>query len=208
LAPPATEDCLVQLRADKYKGGTRIAEDVWDLAEHERRLADPDGYRPESCARCLHRGLHVLCYPVRLLLADGRAPTVRIVQYICARDDCGATWRILPAFLARHLWRSWPTVERTVLAKDTPARCDAPKVPERTKRRWRSRLASTARVLVVLLGTSGSAELAAIGNSVGLDASRAQVVAVHARAAATAPGFRLAALAALVDRLERGIRLM
>ena len=207
MAPPAAEECLVHARSGKYKGGTRIAEDVRDLATHQRRLAAPDGYRPAWCPRCLCPKLHVNAYPERLLLADGGgAPCVRIVQYLCADAACGATWRILPLFLARQLWRTWRTVERTVKPDDTPAPPAAPKVPERTARRWRSRLASSARVLVVLLAASGSAALAAICTD--LDATRAQLVGAHARAAVVAPGARLARLAALVDRLERGLRLM
>jgi hypothetical protein len=208
MAPPAAEDCLVQSRTDKYKGGTRIAEDVCDLAAHERRLAAPGGYCPEECARCFHRVLHVLCYPVRLLLGEAEVRVIRIVQYICARDDCGATWRILPRFLARHLWRTWPTVERAVAPEDGPTARAAPRIPERTERRWRARLASAARVLVILLTTSGSMQLAAIGVGVGLEAPRMSLVVAYARAAGIAPGGRLAALAALVDRLQRGIRLM
>ena len=208
MTPPAAEDCLVQALSGKYKGGTRIAEDVCDLATHRRCLANPDGYRPASCLRCLATKLYVHCYVERLLYAEGTVAVVRIVQYICAYADCRATWRILPFFLARHLRRTWPTVERTLRPADTPKPPDAPKVPERTARRWRARLAASARVLVVLLATSGSGLLASVGSSVGLDATRDQLVDGHTRSAHIMPGFRLAAVAALADRLERGIRLM
>jgi hypothetical protein len=46
------EACLVRLRPSSEKGGTIIAEDVTDAAMHERRLYDPDGYRPRFCPRC------------------------------------------------------------------------------------------------------------------------------------------------------------
>lgn len=209
MPPPAPEECLVHARSGKYKGGTLVAEDVRELGAHLQRLAYPDGYRPELCARCLHAILHVHSYPVRLQLGDGGgAPVVRIVQYICAHAECGATWRILPLFLARHLWRTWRTVERVVASTPPPTARSAPTIPARTQRRWRQRLASSARQLIVLLAASGAVLLAAIAAAVGLDATRFELVVAHARAAVIAPGARLAALAAWVHRLELGIRLM
>ena len=133
---------------------------------------------------------------------------VRIIQYICAGAGCGATWRILPMFLARHLWRAWKTVERVVMPADTPRPMGAPPIPERTEQRWRTRFAASARVLVVLLAASGGLALEAVAARVGLDASRAELVEVHSELAHVRPGARLCALAALVHRLERGIRLM
>jgi hypothetical protein len=207
MPPPAAEVCLVTARSAN-KGGTRIAEDVGDVATHLRRLAQHGGYRPDRCPRCLCTTLHVHSYPTRLLRADGGdTPVVRVVQYICTRADCGATWRILPLFLARHLSRTWRTVERTVKPVDTPSPREGPTVPARTERRWRSRLACSARVVALLLTVSGSAALAAISTG-GLDSTRGDLVDRHAEAASIAPGARLATLAALVDRLEQGIRLM
>jgi hypothetical protein len=133
-------------------------------------------------------------------------PEITIVRHICADPACEATWRILPAFLARHLWRVWPTVERTK-AEAPPPLSTAP-IPKRTARRWRARLASSAKQLVLLLATSGGALLEAIAKRVGLDAARRTLVDVHAQMGTTPQGQRLAALAALVHRLERGLRLM
>ena len=130
-------------------------------------------------------------------------PVVRIIQYICAASECGATWRILPMFLARHLWRAWRTVERVVQPDEAPIA-----IPERTAIRWRSRIAAAARVLVVLLATSGAGALEVIAMRVGLEATRADLVEAHAMVTGVARGTRLAAIAALVDRLERGVRLM
>jgi hypothetical protein len=136
------------------------------------------------------------------------------LQYICASADCGATWRILPRFLARHLWRAWTTVERVaqlderaVEAAAAPAAPAVP-IPARTRRRWRARLAASARVLVVLLAVSGGAVLEGLAIRLGLDATRRELVVTHADLADFAAGERLSALAALVHRLERGIRLM
>jgi hypothetical protein len=208
--PPEPEDCLTQSRASRYKGGTIIAEEVRDLPAHHRRLVDPDGYRPRWCLRCGGSVLHVHDYPRRKPIGEpGMPPEIAIVRHICASPECGATWRTLPAFLARHLWRVWGTVERAV-SEEEPAAATSSPIPEQTAQRWRARLASAARQLVVLLATSGGALLEAIAKQVGLVATRTELVDVHARIVASppAPGRRLADLAALVHRLERGLRLM
>lgn len=212
LPPPDPESCLITSRVSRHKGGTLIDESVHDLAEHERRICDPDGYRPAACPRCGHGELHVHGYRERRPRGEaGMPPVVRIVQYICANADCGATWRILPRFLARHLWRAWPTVERVVAPAERPverAAAAAVPIPARTRRRWHARLAASARVLVVLLAVSGSAILEGLAMRVGLDAARGELVIAHAERAGLAAGERLSTLAALVHRLERGIRLM
>jgi hypothetical protein len=212
LPPPDPESCLITSRVSRHKGGTLVDEDVRDLGVHARRVCDPDGYRPASCPRCGHGGLHVHCYPERRPRGEaGMPPVVRIVQYICANSNCGATWRILPRFLARHLWRGWATVERVVELGERavePAAAPAIPIPARTQRRWRARLAASARVLVVLLAVSGGAVLEGLATRLGLDATRGELVVAHAALADLAPGERLSALATLVHRLERGIRLM
>lgn len=209
LPPPDPESCLVQSRVSRFKGGTLIDEDVQDLEAHERRLCDPDGYRPGRCARCGHDVLHVHCYPERHPRGElGMPAVVRIAQYVCAAAECGATWRILPRFLARHLWRAWKTVERVVMPAGMPPSAAAPTIPARTEQRWRARFAAAARILVVLLAASGGVALEALASSVGLDASRADLTSAHADVARVAPTARLAALAELVHRLERGLRLM
>jgi hypothetical protein len=206
--PPGPEDCLTRSRASSCKGGTLIAEDVRDLPTHRRRLAHPDGYRPDHCLRCGGRVLHVHDYPRRKPLGEpGMPPEIPIVRHICADPACAATWRILPAFLARHLWRTWATVERTVTEQELPE-VPAVRIPKQTAQRWRARLASMAIQLVVLLATSGGVLLEAIAKRVGLDATRSELVDVHARLTEAPPGRRLADLAAVVHRLERGIRLM
>jgi hypothetical protein len=133
---------------------------------------------------------------------------VRIVQYVCAAAECGATWRVLPRFLARHLWRAWKTVERVVMPAGVPRSAAAPTIPARTEQRWRARFAASARIVVVLLAASGGVALEALASRVGLDASRAELTAAHADVVGVAPSSRLAALAELVHRLERGVRLM
>lgn len=213
LPPPDPERCLITSRVSRYKGGTLIDEDVGDLDTHVRRVCDPDGYRPALCPRCGHGGLHVHCYRERHPRGEaGLPPVIRIVQYICTHEDCGATWRIVPRFLARHLWRVWPTVERAidlgerVVTPTTPP--GSVPIPARTRRRWQARLAATARVLVVLLAVSGGAVLEGLAKDVGVDATRRAFVSAHADLAGLAAGERLAPVAALVHRLERGLRLM
>lgn len=208
LPPPQPASCLITSRVSRYRGGTLIAEDVGDLAGHARRICNPDEYRPAACPRCDGEVLHVHCYPERHPRGEaGMPPVVRVVQYICAAEGCRATWRILPLFLARHLWRAWRTVERAVRGADMGASSASPAIPERTRARWRERLASSARALVVLLAVSGGAELEGLAMDVGLDGTRAKLVEVYA-AAAVGGAAALAPLAGLVHRLERGLRLM
>jgi Domain of unknown function (DUF6431) len=204
--PPEPEDCLTRSRASRYKGGTQIAEDVRDLETHQQRLAAPGGYRLPWCPCCEGSVLHVHDYPRRKPIGEpGMPPEITIVRYICAA--CRATWRILPAFLARHLWRVWRAVERTVSEQGPPAAAPV-RIPEQTERRWRSRVASIARQLVVLLAASGGELLEAVAKDVGHEAARSKLIDVHALRMETPPGRRLADLAALVHRLERGLRLM
>lgn len=202
LPPPTPPECLVRPYPSSQKGGTLIAEDVHDMQEHARRLCDPDGYRPPRCPRCGHGVLHVHGYRERLLVAYAEAPVVTVVVHQCAREACGATWRILPAFIARRLWRAWATIEAETLdGAPSPSR---PTVPDTTVRRWSARLASSARYLVQVLAASGDTALAEIAAALGLGATRRQFVeAPHAGGAE-----RLASLAALAHRLCPGARLM
>jgi DNA-directed RNA polymerase subunit RPC12/RpoP len=178
-------------------------EEVVDLATHLRRLCDPDAYRPSECPSCGHRVLHVHDRRDRIALGDPETATVTVLVYLCA--GCGGTWRILPRFVARHLWRTWRVVESQTIAAAAPS---SPAVPARTRRRWHERLRSSARGLVVLLATSGSALLAAVVHALGLDATRAAVVAAYTSTMRPTPSHPLADLAALVDRLRAGVRVM
>jgi len=126
LPPPEPEACLVRLRSSSQKGGTIIAEDVPDLAAHDRLICDPDGYRPPFCPNCGEKTLHVHDYRERVLRAEPGEPVARVVRHECV--GCDAIWQILPAFIARHLWRSWRVVERVLSGS-------APTAPAET-RRW------------------------------------------------------------------------
>jgi hypothetical protein len=207
--PPEPAPCLVRPYPSSQKGGTLIAEDVTDRVEHRRRLCDPDGYRPAECPRCHHRVLHVHDYIERLLVADAVEPKVGIIRYSCA--GCGAVWRILPAFVARHLWRSWDTVKaNTLSARAPPSRPPSqPRVPARTLLRWWARLMASAMALVQLFGASWDALLIEVAGVIGRGGTReALVYAYAAKTGAEALGNPLARVAGLVHRLMPGVRLM
>ena len=199
--PPAPSGCLCRPYPSTQKGGTLVAEDVWDLATHEQRLETPAVYRPAACPRCQAK-VHLHGLRVRVLLGQPERST-EVVRFRCAdRARCGAAWQVLPAFLARWLWRSWAVVQR---ALDTPQRSV---VPPRTRRRWRARLDRDARALVAAL-TLASDELATVlVRATGLDARRLELVGYYRRAVRSARDTALAELAAWVHRLVPGIRLM
>jgi len=201
LPPPEPEDCLIRSRVSRYKGGTLVAEDVVDPDVHRPRLADPDGYRPKECPRCGADVLHVHDYLTRIF--RGR-DNLRIVRYRCANPTCRATWRILPAFLARHLHRPWSTIERVVLEDQHTGNV----VPNTTKRRWCSRLLSSARHLVALLAGNFGTWLEHIAKTAGLDSTRFELVETYGNFVKPPSGQSLSQIAALIHRLERGIRLM
>lgn len=207
LPPPASEECLVRLRPSSQKGGTIVAEDVRDLVTHEARLRDPDGYRPPFCPGCRGTTLHVHDYRPRQLRSHPGQPETQVVRHACV--SCTAIWQVLPALLARCLWRTWAVVERT-LTGATPAGTSGrwPPVPARTQRRWRARWLRPAAVLVQVLATSGSERVTALAMSLAQGCRCAEMVRAYAAATATAVGERLAGLAALVYRLQPSVRLM
>ena len=123
--------------------------------------------------------------------------TVRIVVFICTR--CSATWRVLPAFLARGLWRTWLVVASVLLGSRGQ---HEPVIPARTRQRWLRRWAGSARVPGQLLASSGSEPLRAVVRAVGLDCTRSALFDAYAKATLCPEPF--AALAALLHRLGRG----
>ncbi len=208
--PPRSEACLVRRRPSSQKGGTIIAEDVTDRATHDRRICDPDGYRPAFCPNCGERTLHVHDYRERILRAEPGEPVARVVRHECV--GCDGIWQILPAFIARQLWRTWSVVEHTLMgAGPAPATCETrrwPRVPERTQRRWRARWLRPARFLAQVLAACGEAAWAALAAGLGPEATCADLVAAYAGARATPAGRLLASLATLVSRLQPTVRLM
>jgi hypothetical protein len=153
--------------------------------------------------------LHVHDYRERQLRAEPGAPVTRIVRHDCA--DCDAVWQTLPEFLARHLWRTWPVVEQAMMGESLSIEGSTggwPRVPERTVRRWRYRWNAAARFLAQVFATCGEALWVALAAALGLDATRGELVEKYVALQSTRAGQRLGAVAAQVDRLHRGVRLM
>lgn len=162
--------------------------------------------------------MHIHDYRPRLLLGHAGQST-QIARFRCSnRAECGAVVQVLPALLARCLWRSWQTVEtvmETAAPRSNASDAEPPAavvVPERTQRRWRARLSASAAVVIAALATAlgASTWLGGLVKTVGLDGSRAEAVAAF-RTQATplpSPGLAYAGLAAVLHRVAPGLRLM
>lgn len=181
----------------KQKGGTVIARRVRTLEQHLRAMADPDCFGLDACLRCKVGRLHVHDRRDRVLAGEVEGPPrIEILIVRCSRrDQCGAVWRVLPEFLARHLWRRW-TLVGVVLAGEPHHR-----VPRRTRQRWRRRLEAAAAVLVALLGQAAQQRWVEVAAQAGVDATRAQLVEA---AGAT----QLGELARVVHEEQPGVRVM
>lgn len=178
---------------DKFVGGTLIASEVVTLDDQAAALADPDLVRPSECAACLWSVLHV--HERRTRKLDGFvSKSTEILIFRCAR--CRVVWRVLPAFLARHLWRAWDRIGEAL--DDARERCST---PDRTRRRWRMRLRERATMLVAVSGLLGPARSLPVAE-LGHDATRRSVIEAFGGLAL------LARLAALVDHLVPGVRVM
>lgn len=210
VPPPGREVCLVRRRPSSQKGGTIIAEDVTDRATHDRRICDPDGYRPAFCPTCGARTLHVHDYRERILRAEPGEPVARVVRHECV--GCAGIWQIVPAFIARHLWRTWRVVEHALTgAGPPPAPLETrrwPPVPERTQRRWHARWRRPAPCLAQVLAACGEGTWAALAAGLAPEARCADLVAAYAGMRATPTGQLLASIAALIYRLQPTVRLM
>jgi len=200
--------CLVRLRSSSQKGGTIIAEDVTDLATHERRLCDPDGYRPAFCPRCRDTTLHIHDYRDRVLRGEPGLPVATTVRLECV--GCDAIWQILPAFIARHLWRTWRVVEHTLTGVATPvAPLERwPPIPERTVRRWRARWLRPAQFLAQVMAVCGEAAWVVLAEMLAPEATCSDLVEAYVGAQGAPGGQLFAAVAALVYRLQPKVRLM
>ena len=205
--PPSPDPCLALSRRTRFRGGTLIAAEVHDLREHQRRVRRADGYRPPVCPRCHGERLHVHGRHYRVLIEGGSATRIEILRYVCANDACGATWRILPAFIARHLWRRWTTVARAITSERRRGASGVPAVAERTRRRWKLRLSSAARQLVLLLAQHDDEDVVRFARVAGFEGARLELVQLLT-AGRVLGTHGHEDIAASIDRLERGIRLM
>jgi hypothetical protein len=109
----------------------------------------------------------------------------RVVRRECV--GCAAIWQVLPAFIARQLWRTWRVVERALRgAQPVPTTIEGrrwPPVPERTRRRWRVRWLRPVQFLAQVLATCGEAVWSALARR---QASDRVVAAGRARPAESA----------------------
>jgi len=200
LPPPQPPECLTRSYLSRgIKGGTIIAEDVLDLAEHRRRLLNADSYRPDECRNCGDVRNHAHCFRERTLRgADPRRRplVVEIRLYRCA--CCGAVFTVLPAFIARHLWRAWKTVERVARGEEL--------APKKTMERWFSRLESDASQLVQVFTASVQGALSDALQRSRPSVREAFIALVKPFLAAGSSIFDR--IAAWIHRLEAGVRLM
>jgi len=189
------------------RGGTLIAEDVWDLEEHRRRVAGPDGYRPDGCPHC--RGVvHGHGCRTRRLRDQPESAAEEIRRYMCSL--CRAVWQVLPAFVARHLHRTWGAVQSRLVAagalEDTGAEWRVGAKPT-TSERFVARLMAVASVLSQALVESVE-EAAPVIRELGIGCSRRQLVEGLAGAGLVEQQHKLGQLASWVHRLVPGVRVM
>jgi len=207
MDPPAADPCLD--RADSAtgkKGGTVVVADVTSVEEHERHL-DAGLYRPAACGRreCggeLHsHGTRTRSLKGALGTLGELASVLLLVIAIYRCSQCGGIWRVLPGFVPRWLHSPWAVVAETVA--DAAPR--TPRVPARTRRRWRARFQQSARKPVQVLALAMVASLRDLVSLVGLAPPRRVLVAAFAPLCA--PACRFASLAELLHRMTPGIRL-
>ncbi|MBI2569382.1 MAG: hypothetical protein HYV63_20390 [Candidatus Schekmanbacteria bacterium] len=210
MSAPAVPEYLNASYSGKpcQRGGTLIAEDVWDVEEHDRRLATCDDYRPEQCSHAGGR-LHGLGCRWRVARDEVGSPGFWIRRYLCS--VCGAVWQVLPAFLARHLHRPWKAIQSRLEQAGalSAAAGAAPRLRPKpsTTRRWLARLLATAIVLTQALSTGG-AEVGAVIARAGAGCCRGDLVEALAAGGLLDSQRKLAQLAAWIHRLVPGVRLM
>jgi hypothetical protein len=204
--PPASVSLSRSYKSRNIKGGTVIAEDVLDLKTHLTRLLDPDSYRAliPACLHCGGSRIHALCFRERILRPadlEEQASRVWIRLFCCATKSCGAVFTVLPAFIARHLWRDWETVEESAAGRQRP--------PTTTRRRWLARLRSAASDLVQVFTSLAQGTLdKKLLEDLARASTRWEVVRVLSGALALPSGKRFSTVAGWIHRLLRGIRLM
>ncbi len=208
LPPPQPPIVLTRsYKSRGVKGGTVIAEDILDPEVHAQALLDADTYRAAigRCRCCGTCRWHAHCFRERLprpaVDADQKPTSIAIRLYRCATAGCGAVVTVLPAFIARQLWRTWETVQSVAQG--------ATRVPKTTWRRWSDRLGSSAVPIVQLLFALASSLLSGCQRKA-LAPVETRASLIHAAAEsglvdATRP---FAPLASWIHRLAPGIRLV
>lgn len=196
MEPPAKASYLDQTYEGKQqRGGTLLVPEVWDFAEHEWRLCQPDRYRPEVCRNCGCGRLHAHDFRHRWLRDLGRE--VKLRRFLCAA--CRAVWQVLPSFVPRFLQRSWRALEHLVTGGSRVG-----PLPAATQQRLRGRLGLCGLVLMEFLCACGVL-LQGAGSGT---PTRGEVVQRLVEEGAVSERTALHESAVLVHRLVPGVRLM
>lgn len=188
------------------KGGTLIVEGVNSVQEH-RSLLESDGYRPDYCPRCNGR-LHILDQRPRKLRDQPNSAEELIARYRCR--PCGAVWQVLPGFIARYLHRTWGAVLSAVVAAGGLARTGSEwrvRKKATTLRRWLSRLALSAAMLMQVFAATGAQEGPA-WRELHAECTRGELVETLAHFDVVLKTRKLEAVACWIHRLVPGVRLM
>jgi hypothetical protein len=207
LPPPPPPVCLLRAYVSRgVKGGTVIAEDVLDLDSHQERLLDPDSYRTcvSPCLACGSEVVHAHAFRQRILrpAVPGKPTLVETVRlFRCAAEGCGAVFMVLPAVIARHLWRLWKTVEEVCAGRKT--------APRSTRRRWSARLGMSALHLVqVLLAWAATLLKPPPASLLSQALTRRDLLDRLSAGGAIPSSHPFPALAGWVHRAQAGLRLM
>jgi hypothetical protein len=189
------------------RGGTLIAEDVLDPEDHRRRLADPDGYRPDRCPGC-NGFLWGHGCRFRILRDQPDRAEEEIRRFRCPL--CRAVWQVLPAFLARYLHRTWGAIQSRLVSAGALERTGGEwrvRSKPTTLHRWLCRLTAVATVLTQALAESGG-EVAAVVADLGPQCSRGDLVEALPRAGLLEKRHKMGQLACWIHRIVPGIRVM
>lgn len=190
------------------RGGTLIAEDVWEPDEHRRRVKDPEGYRPTVCPRCNGSWARGHGSRWRRLRDEPESAEEEIRRYRCAR--CRAVWQVLPAFLARHLHRTWGAVQSRLVGAEALTREGGEwrvGAKPTTTRRWLLRLAAVAVVLTQVLAECGG-EAGGVIRHLGARCSRRELIEGLSAAGVVEGRRKVGELACWIHRLAPGARVM
>ncbi len=137
---------------------------------------------------------------------DSAAEEIR--RYLCS--ICRAVWQVLPAFLARHLHRTWGAIQSRLVAAGALERGGAERrvaAKPTTTARWLARLQATAIVLTQALVECGG-EVASVVRELGIGCSRRDLVEGLARAGLVKQRHKLGELACWIERVVPGVRVM
>lgn len=209
MPEPALPEYLSRPYAAKpfQRGGTLIAEDVWELAEHLKRVADVGGYRPEGCPLCQGFLIGHGCRG-RKLRDEPESAEELIRRFRCV--FCRAVWQVLPAFIARHLHRTWVAVQSRLVAAGVLAGGGGERrvsAKPTTTRRWRLRMLATAVVLTQALLECGGAVVEVVKGT-GSWCRRRDLVEALAGGGLVESPRKVGQLACWVHRVVPGVRVM